>query len=391
NRADRRHPDRPGPRADEPARHRGDGPGRARARERERPTPHQRSAHAHRDLQGPARGARGRPHSFRLRHLPRRAQPADSRDRLRGSEPGAQQRSHTRRPLRPPRNLRARRRRDRGRDRGGLPAAGEARRGRRRRPRHLRGVPQGRLHRGARRAVPPCPRRERRRGTGLLRAGGAAEVGVPPPNHLRHALRTERSRDMKKILNTADDFVKDTMEGVVAAYGDRVSLLDGDHRVLVNTQPAAPGKVAVVTAGGSGHLPLFLGYVGDGLLDGCAVGEVFASPSSEQMADMIRACDQGAGVLALYGNYNGDLFNFRMACEDVEFDDIETRQIQVRDDVASSPKENAAKRRGVAGLVYAYKIAGAAAAAGMTLDEVTAVTEKALENIRSMGVALSPC
>src|SRR5699024_1739095 len=126
-------------------------------------------------------------------------------------------------------------------------------------------------------------------------------------------------------------------------------------------------------------------------LDGCAVGEVFASPSSEKMADMIRACDQGAGVLALYGNYNGDLFNFRMACADVEFADIETGQIRVRDDVASSPKENAAKRRGVAGLVYAYKIAGAAAAAGMTLDEVTAVTEKALENIRSMGVALSPC
>lgn len=196
---------------------------------------------------------------------------------------------------------------------------------------------------------------------------------------------------MKKILNNVDDFVRDTMEGIVAAYGDRVALLNGDHRVLVNAQPTKTGKVAVVTAGGSGHLPLFLGYVGDGLLDGCAVGEVFASPSSETMAEMIRACDQGAGVLALYGNYNGDLFNFRMACEDVEFDDIATRQIQVRDDVASSPKENSVKRRGVAGLVFAYRIAGAAAAVGMSLDEVTAVTEKALENIRSMGVALSPC
>ena len=196
---------------------------------------------------------------------------------------------------------------------------------------------------------------------------------------------------MKKILNNVDDFVKDTMEGIVAAYGARVALLNGDHKVLVNAQPTKAEKVAVVTAGGSGHLPLFLGYVGDGLLDGCAVGEVFASPSSETMAEMIRACDQGAGVLALYGNYNGDLFNFRMACEDVEFDDIATRQIQVRDDVASSPKENSSKRRGVAGLVFAYRIAGAAAAAGMSLDEVTAVTEKALENIRSMGVALSPC
>lgn len=196
---------------------------------------------------------------------------------------------------------------------------------------------------------------------------------------------------MKKILNTADTFVQDTMEGIVAAYGDRVGLLNDDYRVLINKRPVQDGKVAVVTAGGSGHLPLFLGYVGDGLLDGCAVGEVFASPASEKMADMIRACDRGAGVLALYGNYNGDMFNFRMACEDVEFDDIETRQVLARDDVASSPKENASKRRGVAGLIFAYKIAGAAAAQMKSLDEVADLAERALENIRSMGVALSPC
>lgn len=196
---------------------------------------------------------------------------------------------------------------------------------------------------------------------------------------------------MKKILNTADTFVQDTMEGIVAAYGDRVGLLNDDYRVLVNKHPVQDGKVAVVTAGGSGHLPLFLGYVGDGLLDGCAVGEVFASPASEKMADMIRACDRGAGVLALYGNYNGDMFNFRMACEDVEFDDIETRQVLARDDVASSPKENASKRRGVAGLIFAYKIAGAAAAQMKSLDEVADLAERALGNIRSMGVALSPC
>lgn len=196
---------------------------------------------------------------------------------------------------------------------------------------------------------------------------------------------------MKKILNTADTFVQDTMEGIVAAYGDRVGLLNDDYRVLINKHPVQDGKVAVVTAGGSGHLPLFLGYVGDGLLDGCAVGEVFASPASEKMADMIRACDRGAGVLALYGNYNGDMFNFRMACEDVEFDDIETRQVLARDDVASSPKENASKRRGVAGLIFAYKIAGAAAAQMKSLDEVADLAERALGNIRSMGVALSPC
>ncbi len=196
---------------------------------------------------------------------------------------------------------------------------------------------------------------------------------------------------MKKILNSVDTFVQDTMEGIEAAYGDKVGLLNGDYRVLVSRYPKQKGKVGIVTAGGSGHLPLFLGYVGKGLLDGCAVGEVFASPASEKMADMIRACDDGAGVLALYGNYNGDRFNFRMACDDMEFDDIETRQVIARDDVASSPKEQADKRRGVAGLIYAYKTAGAAAAKMLSLNEVAAVAEKTLENTRSMGVALSPC
>lgn len=196
---------------------------------------------------------------------------------------------------------------------------------------------------------------------------------------------------MKKIINTADSFVQDTMEGIAAAYKGKVKFLNGDFRVLLSDYPAADGKVGIVTAGGSGHLPVFLGYVGKGMLDGCAVGDVFASPSAEKMADMIRACDRGNGVLCLFGNYNGDIFNFRMACDEVEFDDIETRTVLVRDDVASSPKENADKRRGVAGMVYAFKIAGAAADRLMSLDQVAAVTEKALANIRSMGVALSPC
>ncbi len=196
---------------------------------------------------------------------------------------------------------------------------------------------------------------------------------------------------MKKILNSADTFVQDTVEGIIAAYGDKVKLMNDDFRVLLSNYPTQEGKVGIVTAGGSGHLPLFCGYVGKGMLDGCAIGEVFASPASEKMADMIRACDRGAGVLCLYGNYNGDIFNFRMACDDVEFDDIVTKQLLGRDDVASSPKENASKRRGVAGIVYAFKIAGAAADKMMKLDEVCRVTEKALANIGTMGIALTPC
>ena len=196
---------------------------------------------------------------------------------------------------------------------------------------------------------------------------------------------------MRKILNDPANFVEDTMEGILRAYGDKVRLLDGDKRILLSGYQKREGKVGIVTAGGSGHLPLFLGYVGQGMLDGCAIGNVFASPSSQKMADMIRACDSGSGVLCLYGNYGGDVMNFEMAREMVEFDDIRTTTALGRDDVASSPKETANKRRGVAGIVFAYKMAGAAADAGMDLDGVTAVAQKALDNTRTMGVALSPC
>lgn len=197
---------------------------------------------------------------------------------------------------------------------------------------------------------------------------------------------------MRKILNKPENYVDDTMEGIIRAYGDRVRFLNGDKRILMSGYPGKEGKVGIVTAGGSGHLPLFLGYVGDGMLDGCAVGNVFASPSSQKMADMIREADSGSGVLCLYGNYGGDKMNFEMAREMVDFeDDIRTTTALGRDDVASSPPEAADKRRGVAGIVYAYKIAGAAAAAMKDLDAVTAVAQKALDNTRTMGIALSPC
>jgi dihydroxyacetone kinase-like protein len=196
---------------------------------------------------------------------------------------------------------------------------------------------------------------------------------------------------MKKIMNSAEDFVDEVMEGIVAAYGERVAFLNGDKRILVRASPARAGKVGIVTGGGSGHLPTFLGYVGEGLLDGCAVGNVFASPSSQKMSAMIKACDRGAGVLCLYGNYGGDNLNFDMACDEVGMDDVVTATIRVTDDVASAPREEADKRRGVAGMLYAFKIAGAAADRGDNLERVVATVRKALANTRTMGVALSPC
>jgi len=196
---------------------------------------------------------------------------------------------------------------------------------------------------------------------------------------------------VKKIINEPKAFVDEVMDGVLLAYGGCLKALDDDRRVILSNTPVPQGRVGLVTAGGSGHLPLFMGYVGKGMLDGCCVGNVFASPSAQKMADMIRACDHGKGVLCLLGNYGGDKMNFEMACETVSFDNIETRMVIERDDVASSPKELAERRRGVAGLVYAFKIAGAAADRLMSLAEVAAVAQKAMDNTRSMGVALSPC
>ena len=196
---------------------------------------------------------------------------------------------------------------------------------------------------------------------------------------------------MKKIMNEPDQFVTEVVEGIVLAYGDRLRTLDGDPRVILRNPAAREGKVAIVTGGGSGHLPVFLGYVGEGMLDGCAVGNVFASPSAQKMTDLIKACDRGAGVLCLYGNYGGDGLNFDMACETADFDDIRTATVRVSDDVASAPKGAEAKRRGVAGMIYAFKIAGAAAERGDDLAGVAAVARRALAGIRTLGVALSPC
>lgn len=197
---------------------------------------------------------------------------------------------------------------------------------------------------------------------------------------------------MKKLINNPENFVRETMEGIIAAYGDKVKLLDGDYRILLSNYKTRDKKVGIVTAGGSGHLPMFLGYVGKGLLDGCTVGNVFASPAAAKMADMIRACDKGKGVLVLFGNYGGDKMNFELACENVDIeDDIKTKIVIVKDDIASAPKKEASRRRGVAGMVYAFKIAGAKAENGGDLEEVERIAQHALDNIRTMGVALSSC
>jgi len=195
---------------------------------------------------------------------------------------------------------------------------------------------------------------------------------------------------MKKILNKAADFVPEMLDGLIKAHPDQLAY-EEDLHCIVRADAPVLGKVALATGGGSGHLPVFLGYVGKGMLDGCAVGDVFASPSADQMATVTKRIHGGAGVVYIYGNYGGDVLNFDMAAEMAAFEDIEVRTVLVKDDVASAPPEEAGRRRGVAGMIFAFKCAGARADKGGSLDEVVAAAEKALANTRTMGVALSPC
>ena len=196
---------------------------------------------------------------------------------------------------------------------------------------------------------------------------------------------------MKKILNNPDEFVAEMLDGLLKAHPDMLSFAADDHHCIVRADAPVAGKVALATGGGSGHLPVFLGYVGRGLLDGCAVGDVFASPSADQMYEITKRIHSGQGVVYIFGNYTGDVMNFDMAAEMASMDDIEVRTVLVRDDVASAPAAEAERRRGVAGMVFAFKIAGAKADLGGSLDEVEAAARRALDNIRTMGVALSPC
>ena len=196
---------------------------------------------------------------------------------------------------------------------------------------------------------------------------------------------------MQKIINDPKNFIGEMIEGILEAHPDKLKCIKGDLRCIARSDEKKSGKVGLSTGGGSGHLPLFLGYVGRGMLDACAVGNVFASPSAEQMFELTKAIDSGNGVLYIYGNYSGDIINFDMAAEMADAEDIRVKQVVAADDVASSPKGKEEKRRGVAGIFYVYKIAGACAEEMASLEEVKRVAEKVCANVRTMGVGLSPC
>jgi dihydroxyacetone kinase-like protein len=194
---------------------------------------------------------------------------------------------------------------------------------------------------------------------------------------------------MKKLLNEPAAYVDEMLDGLCAAHPQWYRR--ASRRVVKRPEAPIAGKVGIVSGGGSGHLPIFTGYVGKGLLDACAIGNVFASPSVDDMAEAIRAANGGAGVLRLYGNYGGDVMNFDMAGEIAEIEGVATTTVLVADDVASAKPAERQKRRGVAGMVYAYKIAGAAADSGLPLAEVTRIAQKAADSCVSIGAALTAC
>ncbi|MFC7115778.1 dihydroxyacetone kinase subunit DhaK [Natronoarchaeum sp. GCM10025703] len=195
---------------------------------------------------------------------------------------------------------------------------------------------------------------------------------------------------MKKLINEPEDVVDEMLDGMVAAYPDRLRRLD-DAEVLVRADAPIDGKVGIVSGGGSGHEPTHAGYLGEGMLDGAAAGEVFTSPTADQLESMIQACDSGEGVLCVVKNYEGDVMNFDTAAEMAEMQDTEVSQVVVNDDVAVEDSLYTSGRRGVAGTILVHKAAGAKAAEGASLDEVSRVAEKVVDNVGTMGMALTSC
>jgi len=195
---------------------------------------------------------------------------------------------------------------------------------------------------------------------------------------------------LKKLINNPEQVVRDMIDGMVFAHPDKLKNLPGTN-VLIRAHAPFQGKVALVSGGGSGHEPSHAGYVGAGMLDAAVAGEVFTSPTPDQILEAIKAVDTGNGVLLIIKNYSGDLMNFEMAAELAEAEGIQVAKVIVNDDVAVENSTYTTGRRGIAGTIFVHKIAGALAEKGASLKEVEQVANKVIQHVRSMGVAFTPC
>lgn len=195
---------------------------------------------------------------------------------------------------------------------------------------------------------------------------------------------------MKKIINDPNHVVQDMIDGLIMANPTTLKHVPETY-VVARADAPVQGKVAIVSGGGSGHEPAHAGYIGKGVLDAAVCGEVFTSPTPDQVLEAIKAVDGGAGVFLVIKNYTGDVLNFEMAEELAEMEGIKVSHVIVNDDVAVEDSSFTTGRRGIAGTVFVHKIAGAKAEAGGSLEEVQTVAEKVVANVRSMGMALTPC
>ncbi|MBY3217702.1 dihydroxyacetone kinase subunit DhaK [Rhizobium laguerreae] len=231
-------------------------------------------------------------------------------------------------------------------------------------------------------------------GRGILNADGVTEIDQrlsQRPKTDVVALPGSFRTHIKKFLNDPENVVEEMLEGVVKAHAGYIEPIDGSHRALVARNGPRPGKVGLVVGGGTGHEPAFLGYVGKGLADAVAVGNIFSSPPPGPILQCAKAASGGKGVLFVYGNYAGDVMNFEMAAEMAVEDNIEVRTVVTTDDISSSPREDRDGRRGVAGNFFIFKIAGAACDREMSLDACEALTRRANDRTFTVGVALEPC
>lgn len=213
---------------------------------------------------------------------------------------------------------------------------------------------------------------------------------MPKEHYTVSAKKREMETPMNRIFNDPDQVVEDAVRGYLKAHADLV-VATNNSRVIKTLSSPRKGKVGIVTGGGSGHEPAFLGYVGENMVDAVAIGEIFSSPTAQAFLDAFRAADGGAGVACLYGNYAGDNMNVKMAIKMAAKEGITVKTVVANDDVASAGKDELGKRRGVAGEILMWKAGGAKAAEGASLDEVIAAAQKAIDSTRSIGIGLSPC
>ncbi len=225
-------------------------------------------------------------------------------------------------------------------------------------------------------------------GRGILTAEGYRDT---PRRSAAVSERPLRARThVKKLINSPQDAVDETLQGALLAHEDLIAPVPGSSRAVRAIDGPRPGKVAIVVGGGAGHEPAFWGYVGPGLADAAVVGNIFASPPPDPIIAATRAVQGGAGVLYIYGNFSGDVMNFDMAAEAMAAEGTEVRSIITTDDIASAPREARSARRGVAGNVFTFKIAGAASARMLSLDSCEALARHANARTYTMGLALEP-